>query len=63
MLFGIYTASDNAEWVGADSTVEELVGELELLSGDKPLNMSNLEVFDGIPVKVITHTTYKVVPI
>jgi hypothetical protein len=63
MLFGIYIASDRAEYIGAGSTVEEFVEELELLSGDKPLNMEHLQVFDGIPVRVVQHTVYKVVPI
>lgn len=63
MLFGMYTATDNAEYIAAGSNIEEIVEQLELWSDDKPLNMGYLEVFDSIPVKVVHHTTYKVVPI
>lgn len=63
MLFGIYIASDTAEYIAAGSTVEEIVEQLEEWSDDKPINMSELQVFDGIPVKVVQHTVYKVVPI
>lgn len=63
MLFGIYTASDDAGYYGAGSNMEEVVEELELLSGDKPLNMEHLQVYDGIPVRVVQHTTYKIVAI
>lgn len=60
MLFGMYIASDKAEYIGAGLNMEEVVKELEMLSGDKPLVLEYLQVFDGIPVQVEQHTTYKI---
>jgi hypothetical protein len=63
MLFGIYTASDTAEYIAAGSTVEEIVEQLEEWSDDRPINMQYLQIYDGIPVRLVQHTVYKVVPI
>lgn len=62
MLFGIYTACDIPAGA-AGSTVEEIVEQLEEWSDDRPINMQYLQIYDGIPVRFVQHTVYKVVPI
>jgi hypothetical protein len=63
MLFGIYTATDGAEYIGAGSTVDEVIEDLPGCLANEFIDISRLQVFDGIPVRVVQHTTYKVVPI
>ncbi len=63
MLFGIYIASDDDEYIAAGSTIEEVIEDLQGWLINEFIDISRLQVFDGTPVSVIQHTTYKVVPI
>jgi SHS2 domain-containing protein len=52
MLFGIYTARDDAEYVGAGLTIEEVIEDLKGWLINEFIDTSRLQVFEGTPVKV-----------